>query len=246
MMELNKYKNDYKIFCEKADNYLAEYSFKEAIKLYKKAITSIKLLVLSIKYNLNRAKLESNEDYIEDLILKKKLNDCLIINKPKVNFDNIVGLEKAKQILKEATIIPFQFPHLFAGKRQPTKSILLFGPPGNGKSYLVRALSSEANISFFSISPANIISKYKGETKNLVKNLFDLAREKKPSIIFFDQIDYILRESFNEETISLKNEFIRQMKEVNNYDKNILVLGETNIPWELNSFHLIYFRKKYI
>ena len=61
---------------------------------------------------------------------------------------------------------------------------------------------------------------------------------------FFGLIDYILRESFNEETNSLKNEFIRQMKEVNNYDKNILVLGETNIPWELNSFSLNLFQKK--
>ena len=73
MMALDEYKNNYQKFCEKADNYLDQYSFKEAIKFYKKAIYSIKLLIASIKFNYNRAKLESNEDYIEDLILKKKL-----------------------------------------------------------------------------------------------------------------------------------------------------------------------------
>ena len=74
MMALDEYKNNYQKFCEKADNYLDQYSFKEAIKFYKKAIFSIKLLISSIKYNYNRAKLESesNEDYIEDLLLKKK------------------------------------------------------------------------------------------------------------------------------------------------------------------------------
>ena len=151
MMALDEYKNNYQKFCETADNYLDQYSFKEAIKFYKKAIFSIKLLISSIKYNYNRAKLESesNEDYIEDLLLKKKLNDCLIINKPKVNFDDIIGLEKAKQILKEAVIIPIQFPQLIEGKRQPTKSILLYGPSGTGKSFLVKAVASEANISFF-------------------------------------------------------------------------------------------------
>ncbi len=79
MMTLDEYKNNYQKFCEKADNYLDQYSFKEAIKFYKKAIISIKLLISSIKYNYNRAKLESesNEDYIEDLILKKKIKRLL-------------------------------------------------------------------------------------------------------------------------------------------------------------------------
>ena len=108
----------------------------------------------------------------------------MIINKPKVNIDDIIGLEKAKQILKEAVIIPIKFPQLIEGKRQPTKSILLYGPSGTGKSYLVKAVASETNISFFSISPASIISKYKGESEKIIMNLFELARDKKPSIIF--------------------------------------------------------------
>ena len=189
-LDLDVYKNDYKELCEKADNYLMQDSFKEAINFYKKAINSIKLLISTIK---KKSKLEDNEESSdEDSELKIKLNNCSIINNPKVKWDNIVGLEKAKQILKETAILPLQFPQLFEGKRQTTKSILFYGPSGTGKSYLMKAVATEANIPFFSVSSVDIIGKYSEELKKLIKSLFAIAREKKPSIIFFEQIDSIL------------------------------------------------------
>ena len=181
----------------------------------------------------------------EDIRLRKKLNNCLIQENPKVKWDDIAGLEKTKQILKDTIILPVQFPQLFTGKLKPNKNILFYGPSGTGKSYLIKALLTEANIPFFSASAADIISKYIGESEKLIKNLFDLAGKETNSIIFLDQIDFILISSIDEETRKTMNELIKQMKEVEKKNKNIFVIGSTNvIPSELNPVALQLFQKK--
>ena len=102
----------------------------------------------------------------------------------------------------------------------------------------MKVVATEANIPFFSVSSVDIIGKYSEESEKLIKNLFAIAREKKPSIIFFEQIDSILS------TKLLMNEFMKQMKEINNNDKNILFLATTNVPWDLDSLALNLFQKK--
>lgn len=113
---------------------------------------------------------------------------------PQVPWDAVAGLETAKNALKEAVIMPQQYPQLFRGERKPWRGILLYGPPGTGKSYLAKALATEARCTFFSVSSSDLVSKWVGESEKLVRNLFELARENKPSIIFIDEIDSLCSE----------------------------------------------------
>lgn len=182
---------------------------------------------------------DSDNDDPEKKKLQGKLEGAIIVEKPKVKWTDVAGLDAAKEALKEAVILPIRFPHLFTGKRVPWKGILLFGPPGTGKSYLAKAVATEANNStFFSVSSSDLVSKWLGESEKLVKNLFELAREHKPSIIFIDEIDSLCSSRSDNESESarrIKTEFLVQMQGVGHDTEGILVLGATNIPWVLDS-----------
>ncbi|CAH1105728.1 unnamed protein product [Psylliodes chrysocephalus] len=185
-------------------------------------------------------KSDSDEDDDPDKKkLQSKLEGAIVVEKPHVKWTDVAGLEAAKEALKEAVILPIKFPHLFSGKRVPWKGILLFGPPGTGKSYLAKAVATEANNStFFSVSSSDLVSKWLGESEKLVKNLFELARTHKPSIIFIDEIDSLCSSRSDNESESarrIKTEFLVQMQGVGHDTEGILVLGATNIPWVLDS-----------
>lgn len=273
MVDINEYKNDFKMFCEKANGYEKEEKFEDATKFFKKAKTSLENLLKfdENKYNhpVYEQKKQEIEKKIEDLEKKKKkvanaeggdgkgddedaklkeqLSGTLITEVPNVSWDDVAGLDNAKQALKEAVILPIQYPQLFEGKRQPWKGILLYGPPGTGKSYLAKAAATETKGRFFSVSAANIVSKWMGESERLIKALFELARKNKPAVIFIDEIDSVLSarsEGENDATRRLKTEFLIQMQGVGKDDRGILVLGATNIPWGLDPAVRRRFQKK--
>lgn len=170
--------------------------------------------------------------------LRNALAGAILQDTPNVKWEDVAGLEAAKEALKEAVILPIKFPHLFTGKRQPWKGILLYGPPGTGKSYLAKAVATEANSTFFSVSSSDLVSKWMGESERLVKQLFAMARENKPSIIFIDEVDALCGprgEGESEASRRIKTEMLVQMDGVGRDSKGVLVLGATNIPWQLDA-----------
>ncbi|KAI9749339.1 MAG: Vacuolar protein sorting-associated protein 4 [Chaenotheca gracillima] len=170
--------------------------------------------------------------------LRGALAGAILTDKPNIRWDDVAGLEGAKEALKEAVILPIKFPHLFTGKRQPWKGILLYGPPGTGKSYLAKAVATEANSTFFSVSSSDLVSKWMGESERLVKQLFNMARENRPSIIFIDEIDALCGprgEGESEASRRIKTELLVQMDGVGRDSTGVLILGATNIPWQLDA-----------
>ncbi|XP_051166630.1 spastin isoform X2 [Leptopilina boulardi] len=165
-----------------------------------------------------------------------------------VQWDDIAGQETAKQALQEMVILPSLRPELFTGLRTPSRGLLLFGPPGNGKTLLARAVATQCNATFFSISAASLTSKYVGEGEKLVRALFAIARELQPSVIFIDEVDSLLserRDNEHEASRRLKTEFLVEFDGLPcNPEERVLVMAATNRPQELDEAALRRFTKR--
>lgn len=183
----------------------------------------------------------------EEAKFEGALSSAIVSESPNVSWDDVSGLEGAKEGLKEAVVLPIKFPQLFDEVRQPWRGILLYGPPGTGKSFLAKACATECEGTFFSISSSDLVSKWMGESERLIKTLFSMARERKPSIIFIDEIDSLCgsrSEGENDSSRRIKTEFLVQMQGVGNSNDGVLVLGATNVPWELDQAMRRRFQKR--
>ncbi|KAH8391767.1 hypothetical protein KR215_002777, partial [Drosophila sulfurigaster] len=155
-----------------------------------------------------------------------------------IAWEDVAGLEYAKSTFMETIIHPLQRPDLFKGVRRPPRGVLLFGPPGTGKTLIAKCIASQSRATFFSINPSSLTSKWVGEGEKLVKTLFAVAAAHQPAIIFMDEVDSLLSQrSDNEHESSrrLKNEFFIQLDgAATNEDDNIMIIGATNRPQELD------------
>jgi SpoVK/Ycf46/Vps4 family AAA+-type ATPase len=174
----------------------------------------------------------------ESSILAHQILDEVLVDKPDVPWNAIVGLDEAKKALYEIVVLPYLRPELFTGLRAPARGVLLFGPPGTGKTMLAKACATESKARFFNISASTLTSKNYGEGEKLVRALFDMARELQPSIIFIDEIDSILSarsDSEHEASRRLKTEFLLQFDGISSgKDDRILLLAASNRPQELD------------
>eukprot|EP00985_Skeletonema_marinoi_P029045 scaffold26567_cov84-Skeletonema_marinoi.AAC.1 len=170
--------------------------------------------------------------------LVQKINNEIVVRGQEVTFDDIAGLEDAKNTVKELVIYPMKRPDLFTGLRTCPKGLLLFGPPGTGKTMIGKAIAHESGATFFSISASSLKSKWIGEGEKLVKTLFAVASYQSPSVVFIDEVDSMLTQRKSDEdeaSRSMKNEFLVQLDGAGNEKKgHVLVIGATNLPHELD------------
>ncbi|KAH7845980.1 hypothetical protein Vadar_008300 [Vaccinium darrowii] len=157
---------------------------------------------------------------------------------PNVRWDDIAGLDHAKKCVTEMVIYPLLRPDIFKGCRSPGRGLLLFGPPGTGKTMIGKAIAGEAKATFFYISASSLTSKWIGEGEKLVRALFGVACCRQPAVIFVDEVDSLLsqRKSDGEHEASrrLKTQFLIEMEGFDSGSEQILLIGATNRPQELD------------
>ena len=193
---------------------------------------------INFQNNAQNKPAQKNIHDAEEDAMDQKIESEIMVKNPKVKFSDIIGMQEMKQTLYEIIVVPTIRPDLFTGIRKPQRGILLFGPPGTGKTMIAKAIASECNSTFFNISASSLTSKWVGESEKTVKSLFKIAYKKAPSIIFIDEIDSILSKrsgSENEATKRLKTEFLIQFDGLgSNTNAKLLVIAATNRPMDLD------------
>ena len=180
----------------------------------------------------------------------KSGEELVMTERPKVNWAEVVGLDTAKKAVKEAIVYPVQRPDLFP--LGWPRGILLFGPPGCGKTLLAAAVATEIDANFYSIDAASIMSKWLGEAEQNVAKLFGSARKSatdgKPAIVFVDELDSLMGNHSNEVggEIRVKNQFLKEMDGIVDKGKplHVYVIGATNKPWDLDWAFIRRFQKR--
>jgi len=245
----NKNPSLQKLCQEKIHEYVSRAkTLKRSLKPYKKGRISTRKRVT--KKGKDSEEIEEEEILTkEQQELREVISGTIITELPNIRWDDIAGLVECKQSLREAIVLPIMRPELFTVARRPWSGILLYGPPGCGKTLLAQAAATECDATFFSASAAELLSKWLGESEKLISSLFKLARIEAPSIIFFDEIDSITTsrgygsESGGERRI--KTQLLGEIQGLKSRtEKLLLILGATNRPWDIDTAMLRRFEKK--
>ena len=182
---------------------------------------------------------------------KNNLDDMIMKERPDVKWDDVVGVDDAKNALRESIVYPTKRSDLFP--LGWPRGILLYGPPGCGKTILAAATANELDGYFINVDGSSMMSKWLGEAEKNVSRLFKMARgyaerENKPVILFIDELDSLLGERQNEigGEVRSRNQFLTEIDGINGKGKDLklYVIGATNKPWSLDHPFLRRFQKR--
>jgi len=159
-----------------------------------------------------------------------------------VNFDDVVGLAEVKEQITKKIILPFQKPSFFQKfKKKVGGGVLLYGPPGCGKTLIARATAGQCKANFYNIQAADVLDMYIGESEQKLRAIFEKARADKPCILFFDELEALAGKREHARSSSTANIVSQFLTELDGYTQNnegILILASTNLPWAIDSAFL--------
>ncbi len=183
----------------------------------------------------------------EDAVLSGKAEQQYVFqwnDIPTVSFDDIAGLETVKEEVRMNVLLPMRRPDLYEGyDGKKTAGLLLFGPPGTGKTMVAAAIAKEVNAKFCAVSPSQILQQGFGSSEKMMKALFDEARSFPCAVIYFDEFESIAPKSTaSQYTKNLRSEFLTQLQGAESYgeknDNVLLLIASTNKPWDIDSAFL--------
>jgi len=157
----------------------------------------------------------------------------------RVRFSSIVGMEGLKKTIRMKIIEPYLNPGLFDRFRAKAGGgIMLYGPPGCGKTMIARAVANECNAAFISVGISDVLSMWLGDSERNLAAMFDKARAQQPCVLFFDELDalaYSRSKAPNASARTVVNEFLAQLDGVGRENRGVLILAATNMPWDVDS-----------
>ncbi len=225
-------RQDVEIFLLYAKGLLKENAVKKAIEMYQKALM-IDPSCFDEELD-SQLRLKGNVEAdaaIEDL-------DDRFLQKPTINFNDVGGMESVKKEIDLKIIKPLMHPELYKAYGKKTGGgILLYGPPGCGKTYLARATAGQINARFINVALNDILDMWIGNSEKNLHDIFELARQNTPCVLFIDEIDALgasrsdMKQSGARHLI---NQFLQDLDGVNSSNDGILILGATNTPWNLD------------
>jgi len=242
------------IFLKKAEEYISSAIEKEKNKQYDNArnyyLMASKALYEVAKrstYELKKRRLEKADKLIERannlpkaIKAKEEKEDKVIqlLEKPKITFKDVAGLNDVKDKIKDLIITPFLHPDIAKKwKIRTGGGVLLYGPPGTGKTMLAKAVAGELDADFFYIKASDIMSKWVGDSEKNVADLFKNARNSNKAIIFIDEIDALIPHRTGHSSTVMARvvpQFLAEMDGVDSKNDKILLMAATNVPWMLD------------
>jgi transitional endoplasmic reticulum ATPase len=247
--------NELSIYLKKGEEYLTVAFEKEKNKEYDNARTyylmAAKALYEAAKRSpndLKQSRMEKSNKILnraqnlpkalKEDDKKKETEGIQILEKSKITFKDVAGLNDVKEKIKDLIITPFLYPDVAKKWKVRTGGgVLVFGPPGTGKTLLAKAVAGELDADFFYVKASDIMSKWVGESEKTIAELFKRARSSSKAVIFIDEIDALIPNRTGQSSTVMARvvpQFLAEMDGIDSKNDRILLMAATNIPWTLD------------